>query len=73
MHSATGLPATLGHIGYALLPGSTRVLDRTSGNLVDCDHVRCPFATQQTLVRQKRGRGEGEVAGVGGTRWGGHA
>ena len=63
IHPSTGLPATLGHVGAALLPGSSRVLDRSSGNLVDCDQVRCPFATQQTLVRQKRGRGEGQGQG----------
>ena len=32
-------------IGLSRVPGSTRVLDRTIGNLVKCDKERCPFST----------------------------
>lgn len=31
-------------VGAVVLPGSTRVLDRDSGELVDCDEQRCPHA-----------------------------
>ena len=31
-------------VGAVILPGSTRVLDRESGELVDCDAERCPHA-----------------------------
>ena len=33
-----------GLIAAKILPGSTRVLDRETGKLVDCDADRCPFA-----------------------------
>lgn len=33
-------------VGAVILPGSTRVLDRTSGTLVDCDKARCPYAIE---------------------------
>lgn len=38
-----------GNVGMALLPGSTRVLDRPSRRLVPCDAKRCPLATDQAL------------------------
>jgi multiple sugar transport system substrate-binding protein len=31
-------------VGSVILPGSTRVLDRASGKLVDCDAKVCPYA-----------------------------
>ncbi len=31
-------------VGAVVMPGSTRVLDRASGRLVDCDAARCPHA-----------------------------
>ena len=31
-------------VGAIVLPGSTRVLDRATGNLVDCDETTCPYA-----------------------------
>lgn len=31
-------------VGAIILPGSTRVLDRASGKLVDCDMTTCPYA-----------------------------
>ncbi|KAG2438813.1 hypothetical protein HXX76_005354 [Chlamydomonas incerta] len=36
--------AMRGRMGMAPFPGSTRVLDRASGNLTDCDTARCPMA-----------------------------
>ncbi|PNW75642.1 hypothetical protein CHLRE_12g534980v5 [Chlamydomonas reinhardtii] len=36
--------AMRGRMGMAPFPGSTRVLDRASGNLTDCDAARCPMA-----------------------------
>jgi hypothetical protein len=38
--------AARGLMGFALLPGSTRVLDRTSRQLVLCDRQVCPLATE---------------------------
>jgi multiple sugar transport system substrate-binding protein len=32
-------------VGAVILPGSSQVLDRASGKLVDCDAKRCPYAT----------------------------
>jgi multiple sugar transport system substrate-binding protein len=32
--------------GAVILPGTTRVLDRASGKLVDCDNTTCPYAIQ---------------------------
>jgi multiple sugar transport system substrate-binding protein len=32
-------------VGAVIMPGSRRVLDRASGQLVDCDATRCPHAT----------------------------
>jgi len=31
-------------VGAVILPGSTQVLDRATGKLVDCDATTCPFA-----------------------------
>lgn len=31
--------------GAVILPGSTKVLDRATGTLVDCDATTCPYAT----------------------------
>jgi multiple sugar transport system substrate-binding protein len=31
-------------VGTAIMPGSKKVLDRSSGQLVDCDATRCPHA-----------------------------
>jgi multiple sugar transport system substrate-binding protein len=31
-------------VGAIILPGSTRVLDRATGGLVDCDETTCPYA-----------------------------
>ena len=31
-------------VGAVILPGSTRVLDRSTGTLVDCDAKTCPYA-----------------------------
>jgi multiple sugar transport system substrate-binding protein len=31
-------------MGAAMMPGTTRVLDRATGKLVDCDAARCPHA-----------------------------
>lgn len=31
-------------VGAVILPGSSKVLDRTSGKLVDCDATTCPYA-----------------------------
>lgn len=31
-------------VGAVILPGSTRVLDRETGKLVDCDKTTCPYA-----------------------------
>eukprot|EP00198_Chlamydomonas_reinhardtii_P003654 XP_001692990.1 predicted protein [Chlamydomonas reinhardtii] len=36
--------AMRGRMGMAPFPGSTRVLDRASGNLTDCDAARCRMA-----------------------------
>lgn len=33
-------------VGAVILPGSTRVLDRDSGTLVECDKTRCPYAIE---------------------------
>ena len=33
-----------GKTGAAILPGSRKVLDRSSGKLVSCDRARCPYA-----------------------------
>jgi multiple sugar transport system substrate-binding protein len=33
-----------GKVGSLILPGSTRVLDRATGKLVDCDETTCPYA-----------------------------
>ncbi|KAG2448798.1 hypothetical protein HYH02_006149 [Chlamydomonas schloesseri] len=49
-HSNVGSAANRvvrGNVGMALLPGSTRVLDRPSRRLVPCDAKRCPLATEQ--------------------------
>ncbi len=32
-------------VGAVILPGSSQVLDRASGKLVDCNAERCPYAT----------------------------
>jgi len=32
-------------VGAVILPGSTRVLDRATGKLVDCDETTCPYAS----------------------------
>jgi len=31
-------------VGAVILPGSTKVLDRATGKLVDCDETTCPYA-----------------------------
>lgn len=31
-------------VGAVILPGSSRVLDRTTGKLVECDKMTCPYA-----------------------------
>jgi multiple sugar transport system substrate-binding protein len=31
-------------VGAVILPGTTQVLDRATGQLVDCDATRCPYA-----------------------------
>jgi len=31
-------------VGAVILPGTTRVLDRATGTLVDCDETTCPYA-----------------------------
>ncbi|KXZ51340.1 hypothetical protein GPECTOR_13g828 [Gonium pectorale] len=36
--------AMRGRMGMAMFPGSTRVLDRPTGRLVDCDASTCPLA-----------------------------
>ncbi|KXZ51342.1 hypothetical protein GPECTOR_13g830 [Gonium pectorale] len=36
--------AMRGHMGMAMFPGSTRVLDRPTGRMVDCDASTCPLA-----------------------------
>ena len=33
-----------GKVGSLIMPGSTRVLDRATGKLVDCDATTCPYA-----------------------------
>lgn len=33
-----------GKLGIAMTPGSTKVLDRKSGKLVECNRERCPYA-----------------------------
>ncbi|GLI65244.1 hypothetical protein VaNZ11_008730 [Volvox africanus] len=41
--------AMRGKMGTARFPGSTRVLDRDTGQLVPCNATRCPFATAEAL------------------------
>ncbi|KAG2487560.1 hypothetical protein HYH03_013839 [Edaphochlamys debaryana] len=41
---AKELRAMRGRMGFAPLPGSDRVLDRSTGSLVPCDEARCPHA-----------------------------
>ncbi|KAG2496557.1 hypothetical protein HYH03_005380 [Edaphochlamys debaryana] len=38
-----------GRMGFALLPGSTRVLDRATRQLAPCTKELCPLATESTL------------------------
>ncbi len=33
-------------VGAVILPGSSRILDRDTGTLVDCDKIRCPYAIE---------------------------
>ncbi|EFJ41572.1 hypothetical protein VOLCADRAFT_98419 [Volvox carteri f. nagariensis] len=53
MFKMGNLPGNLsvvrGRMGFALLPGSTRVLDRASRQLVPCNRSSCPFATETVL------------------------
>lgn len=34
------------NVGAVILPGTTRVLDRATGKLVDCDKTTCPYAIE---------------------------
>ncbi len=39
--------AMRGNMGVAPFPGSTRVLDRPTGQMVGCDETICPLAAQK--------------------------
>lgn len=47
-----------GKIGAAPLPGSTHVLDRSTGQLVQCGRTTCPYAVQVPISQQAQGEEE---------------
>lgn len=51
-HTAEG-SMVVGKLGVTNTPGSSRVLDRATGRLVDCTPERCPFATRHTDANKK--------------------
>ncbi len=46
-----------GRMGMALLPGSTRVLDRRTNTMVTCTKATCPLAQGYTTEVCRRARG----------------
>lgn len=53
-----------GYLGFSQLPGSSRVLDRDTGQLVVCDKSLCPYATQHPVIsRSDRGGNSGAPQG----------
>ena len=45
-----------GLTGAVITPGATQVLDRSTGELVDCDSTTCPYAVDKASITRRSHR-----------------